>query len=63
MLSSSELLLAFQLCDSAFPGGSLANSQGLESALQHGFVDKNSVDSLNKYLLMSMEQVISVIFH
>ena len=34
-------MMALQICDTSFPSGSLANSQGLEAALAHGLVDKS----------------------
>lgn len=54
-----DLWWALLLSDSAFPGGSLANSHGLESALKHGAVRRDDPDcsSLLRYIDMSLEQV------
>ena len=46
-----------QLCDTAFPSGSLANSLGLESALAHGLVTRNADDSLPLFCCLTLEQL------
>lgn len=53
-LSSHEIWLAFQLCDSSY-GGALAHSAGVESAFKHGIISK-SVDSMIKYILLVIDQ-------
>ena len=55
--TTNELMIALHLCDSAFPGGTLASSQGLESAIQHGFVSRNNSESLWSFIHQSLEQV------
>jgi urease accessory protein UreF len=57
MAMNEEMWIALQLCDSSFPGGALANSNGLESAFHHGFVFKNDVNSLKMYINLVLEQV------
>jgi len=52
-----EVWLALQLCDSSFPGGTLANSQGLESALHHNLVHIHDTESLTKFAHLCLEQV------
>ena len=37
-----ETWFALQICDASFPGGGFAHSQGLESALFHGFITQRS---------------------
>lgn len=59
----SELFLSLILCDSSFPGGSLANSNGLESAILNNLVIKNDRDSLMKYIDMYIEQVILLLYN
>eukprot|EP01038_Epipyxis_sp_PR26KG_P010078 gene10078-13544_t len=56
--STTELLITMQLTDSSFPGGSLANSQGLESVVQHHVALHNNHKSndLCKFIEMSLEQ-------
>ena len=61
-MSDNELWISFQLCDSAFPGGCLANSQGLESAVHHGLVERNNSESVMLFLSLSIEQVYPSIF-
>ena len=53
----SELFLSLILCDSALPSGSLAHSNGLESAFQSGFVTRDD-ESLQTYVVIALEQVI-----
>lgn len=53
--SVDEMWIAFQICDSSFPGGSFAHSLGLESALQHRLVDGSS-SSLDSFVSMALEQ-------
>jgi urease accessory protein UreF len=53
--SVDEMWIAFQICDSSFPGGSFAHSLGLESALQHKLVNSTS-SSLDSFVSMSLEQ-------
>lgn len=53
----SETYLALLLGDASFPGGALANSQGLESAVLHEVVNKNDIRTLQKYIDISIEQV------
>ena len=59
-ISNKEFWLISQITDSGFPGGALAHSQGLESALFHGFL-KSLKDEPEKELLkfvnMSLIQV------
>lgn len=54
----SETWIALLLGDASFPGGSLANSQGLESAVLHDVVRKNGIDTLQVYIDLSIEQVL-----
>lgn len=56
MFQSQELWIALLMCDASFPGGSLANSQGLESAVLHGVVVKNNLDTLLAYIDIALEQ-------
>lgn len=49
--------LTFLLSDSAFPGGALANSQGLESAVLHEAVKRDDNKSLLTLINLSLEQV------
>ena len=56
-IKSKEFWLAMHITDSAFPGGALANSQGLESAIHHGLVQKNDIDSLKTFINLTLEQV------
>ena len=47
-----------QICDTAFPSGSLANSLGLESALAHGIVTRGHPDdSLHAFVCLTLEQM------
>ena len=57
VVSEEEFWLAMHITDSAFPGGALANSQGLESAVYHGLVCKNDRDSLKSFINLTLEQV------
>lgn len=54
--------IAVQLCDASFPSGGLANSHGLESALHHGFVRMQDMESLEMYLKLALFQVIAKLF-
>eukprot|EP00981_Chlorochromonas_danica_P014425 scaffold7968_cov240-Ochromonas_danica.AAC.7 len=56
-MEDRSIWLALQLCDSAFPGGTLANSQGVESAHQHGLIQRGDTTSLTRFLQLSLEQV------
>jgi urease accessory protein UreF len=49
-----ELWLALQICDS-FPGGAFAHSLGLESALQHKFVN-GGTGTLDLFVSLALEQ-------
>ena len=49
--------MALQICDSSFPGGALANSNGLESAISHGLVSRNNADTLKSYIMLILDQV------
>ena len=51
----SEIWLALQLCDTAFPSGALANSLGLESAYHHNKI--NGKESFSKYTMLILEEV------
>jgi urease accessory protein UreF len=53
----SDLWTALLLSDSAFPGGALGNSQGLESAVIYGAISKGETDGLQWYIDLSLEQV------
>lgn len=55
--SSEEWWTAFLLCDSSFPGGTLAHSQGLESSMMHDYVDGGNINNFIKYALLVLEQV------
>eukprot|EP01036_Dinobryon_divergens_P029536 gene29536-38651_t len=55
----SEFWLALHICDSSFPGGTLANSQGLESAVLHNAVKKNDTSSLMSYINLILDQNVS----
>lgn len=46
-----------QICDTAFPSGSLANSLGLESAIAHGIVTRLPDDSLHAFVCLTLEQM------
>lgn len=59
--SWDELWIAMQLSDSAFPGGTLANSQGLESAFQHKIINSTQRESLMQFFDLQLEQVLN--FH
>lgn len=50
-----ELWLALQICDSSFPGGAFAHSLGLESALQHKFVN-GGTGTLDLFVSLALEQ-------
>ena len=58
---SDNLYLLMQLSDSSFPGGSLANSNGLESAIQHYVVNRGDLNQLVKFIDMTLEQVSYII--
>ncbi len=60
MSSDQDLLLLFQLADSAFPVGGFAYSYGLESAAKQGFI--KSEEDLRKYLITFSQQLISFDF-
>lgn len=60
VVSEEEFWLAMHITDSAFPGGALANSQGLESAVYHGLVCKNDRDSLKSFINLTLEQAKSL---
>lgn len=53
-----SIWLVMQLSDTSFPGGSLANSGGLESALKLGYIEKNNTDSLIRYIDLILQQVV-----
>lgn len=55
--NTREFWLALQITDASFPSGALANSQGLESAMYAGLVDKTNLDTLSKYAEMLLRQV------
>jgi urease accessory protein UreF len=55
--SSSDWWVALLLSDSVFPGGTLANSQGLESAVMHGVVSKDHLEQLLSFIRLALEQV------
>ena len=52
--------IAFQICDSGFPGGSFAHSFGLESSFNHGFVA--GVKELKSFVVLCLEQTIGQSF-
>lgn len=54
--TSEEWWTAFLLCDSSFPGGTLAHSQGLESAMMHDYVDGENINNFIKYAVLALEQ-------
>jgi len=57
-ISNDEFWLITQICDSGFPGGALAHSQGLESALSHGLISINdeTENELIKFVNLSIIQ-------
>jgi urease accessory protein len=55
-----EFWLAMHITDSAFPGGALANSQGLESAVYHGLVCKSDKESMKSFINLTLEQAKSL---
>jgi urease accessory protein UreF len=54
--SEHELWIALLLADGSFPGGALANSQGLEAAMAHGVARKGDVASLRSFARITLEQ-------
>jgi len=59
-LGDHETSVMLQVCDTAFPSGSLANSLGLESAVAHGFVTRGEDGSLvqfSNWSKMTLEQL------
>lgn len=50
-----ELWIALQICDSSFPGGAFAHSLGLESALQHKFIN-GGAGTLDLFVSLALEQ-------
>ena len=59
-LGEHETSVMLQVCDTAFPSGSLANSLGLESAVAHGFVTRGEDGSLlqfSNWSKMTLEQL------
>jgi urease accessory protein len=52
-----EIWIALQISDSSFPGGSFPHSMGLESALQHGFLVRDSPFSIDDVVSLTIEQV------
>ena len=57
-ISAFELLLSLHICDSGLPAGALAHSNGIESALQSGFILPTK-ESLTDYVKMILEQIVS----
>jgi len=57
-ISNDEFWIVTQICDSGFPGGALAHSQGLESALSHGLISINdeTENELIKFVNLSIIQ-------
>ena len=49
-ISNDEFWIVTQICDSGFPGGGLAHSQGLESALSHGLISINNDETENELI-------------
>lgn len=52
-----EVWFALQICDASF-GGSLSHSMGLESAIHHNIVSKASPQSLEKHIILIIEQTV-----
>lgn len=50
-----ELWIALQICDSSFPGGAFAHSLGLESAIQHKFINRGA-GTLDLFVSLALEQ-------
>lgn len=55
-MEEGDVWVAFHLCDSTFPGGTLGNSQGLESCLQHHMLEINNPSSLKSFTRLALEQ-------
>lgn len=53
---------AFHLCDSLFPGGTLAQSQGLESALLNSYIKTKDISQFVEFCTMVLEQVVTYRF-
>eukprot|EP01041_Mallomonas_annulata_P008582 gene8582-17708_t len=54
-IEAESFWVAMQLCDSGFPGGAFSHSGGLESALMHGLVRRDST-SFSSYAAIYLEQ-------
>ena len=57
MASEQEMMYSLILCDSGLGAGSIAHSQGLESAYQNGFVVQGT-ESLKGYIELVLHQTI-----